>query len=84
MSERIVTIFRTKQCQTGKKLVEALQQEDIDQEQMQVVYIDEQPDIATFFRIKVSPTVLLFSDGEETERHEGNVPPSIPFNFLVQ
>ena len=83
MKEKVVTIFRTKQCQQGKKLREALEHEDIDQEQVQVVYINESPEISTFFGIKVSPTMLLFEDGEETERHEGNVSPSIPFNFLV-
>jgi thioredoxin-like negative regulator of GroEL len=83
MKEKVVTIFRTKQCQQSRKIREALQHEDIDQESIQVVYINESPEISTFFGIRVSPTVLLFEDGEETERHEGNVPPSIPFNFLV-
>jgi thioredoxin-like negative regulator of GroEL len=83
MKEKIVTIFRTKQCQQGKKIREALQHEDIDQETVQVVFINDSPEMSTFFGIKVSPTVLLFEDGEETERHEGHVTPDIPFNFLI-
>jgi thioredoxin-like negative regulator of GroEL len=83
MKEKVVTIFRTKQCQHGKKLREALQHEDVDQEAVQVVYINDSPEISTFFGIKVSPTVILFEDGEEAERHEGDVPLSVPFNFLT-
>jgi thioredoxin-like negative regulator of GroEL len=71
MKEKVVTIFRTKQCQHGKKLREALQHEDVNQEAVQVVYISESSEISTFFRVYSSPTVLLFEDGEEVVRYEG-------------
>ena len=83
MQDKITTIFRTRQCKISKALIEELNKSSINLEQIQVVYIQEQPDIATFFRIKASPTVLLFEDGEETERHGGEVPASVILDFLA-
>jgi thioredoxin-like negative regulator of GroEL len=83
MKDKIVTIFRTKQCRYGKQLTEAVRALPLNQESIQVVYINEEPDIATFFRIYESPTVLLFEDGEETVRHEGVVPVSFITAFLA-
>lgn len=83
MQDKIITIFRTRQCKISKALIEELNKSSIDLEQLQVVYIQDQPDISTFYRIKVSPTVLLFADAEETERHEGEVPASVILDFLV-
>jgi thioredoxin-like negative regulator of GroEL len=83
MQDKIVTIFRTRQCKISRALVEELHKSFIDQEQLQVVYIQDQPDISTFYRIKASPTVLLFADTEETERHEGEVPASVILDFLA-
>jgi thioredoxin-like negative regulator of GroEL len=82
MKDKIVTIFRTKQCKNGKALTEAVRLLPVDQESVQVVYVNEEPAIATFFRIIESPTVLMFEDGEETVRHEGAVPPEIILAFL--
>lgn len=70
--EKVITIFRTKQCKQGKALREVLNHEDIDQDCVQVVYINESPAIATFFGVTKSPTVLLFEEGEEIERYEGD------------
>jgi thioredoxin-like negative regulator of GroEL len=83
MTDKIATVFRTRNCKEGKKITEALRVADIDQEQLQVVYIGEQPAIATFFRVLESPTVLLFEDGEETVRHEGKIPPKVILDFLT-
>jgi thioredoxin-like negative regulator of GroEL len=82
MKDKIVTIFRTKHCKNGKSLTETVRALPINQESIQVVYISEEPAIASFFRIIESPTVLMFEDGEETVRHEGVVPPEIILAFL--
>jgi thioredoxin-like negative regulator of GroEL len=82
MKDKIVTVFRTKQCKNGKSLTEAVRSLPINQESIQVVYINEEPAISTFFRIIESPTVLMFEDGEEIVRHEGAVPPEIILTFL--
>lgn len=71
MSEKIVTIFRTKQCKQGKSLTSAVRALGVDQEAVQVVYMGDSPEISTFFRVYESPTILLFNHTEEVIRYTG-------------
>ena len=73
MTEKVLTIFRTKSSKDGKIVSDLIKNSEIGIEQdcIQTVYIEEQPAIATFFRITANPTIILFSDTEEQRRYEG-------------
>jgi thiol-disulfide isomerase/thioredoxin len=71
MKEKVITIFR-KKCSTDiDKLTEGLLAYGVDPDSVQVVINKDAPDICTFFRVNELPTVLLFSDGDEVKRLEG-------------
>lgn len=69
--EKIITIFRKKQSVAMDKVHESLLAYGIDPDSVQSIYQDESPAMFTFFRVDKLPTVLLFSDGEETKRLTG-------------
>ena len=71
--EKVLTLFRTKSSKDGKTLSSLLKEHNVgvDQECIQTVYIEQEAAIATFFGIKVNPTILLFEEGEEIRRYEG-------------
>jgi thioredoxin-like negative regulator of GroEL len=84
MKEKVITIFHTEHCKQGNDLVSyLLSHQDIDPEKVQVILINESPEMSTFFRVMESPTVLMFEDGEETVRYEGVVPPEFILAFLA-
>ena len=73
MTEKVLTVFRTKSSKEGKVASDLVRNSNLglDADCIQTVYIEEQPAIATFFRILVSPTLILFEEGEEQRRYEG-------------
>jgi thioredoxin-like negative regulator of GroEL len=73
MSEKILTLFRTKSSKDGKILSSLLKESEVglEQECIQTVYMEQNADITTFFGIKANPTILLFEQGEEVRRYEG-------------
>lgn len=73
MTEKVLTIFRTKSSKDGKTVSDLIKNSDLglDADCIQTVYIEEQPAIATFFRIVANPTIILFSNTEEQRRYEG-------------
>lgn len=73
MTEKVLTVFRTKASKEGKVVSDLVKNSDIglDADCTQTVFIEEQPAIATFFRILVNPTIILFEEGEEQRRYEG-------------
>lgn len=80
-NENIITIFRKRRDVNSDKIYEALIAYGIDVDTVQTIYQNESPSMFTFFQVDKIPTVLLFSDGEETKRLVGK---EIDVNTLIQ
>ena len=50
---------------------------------VQIVDVDEEMELAKQYKVRSLPTLILFKDGEEVDRHVGAMPADQALDFIL-
>jgi thioredoxin 1 len=69
-------------CQQMKNTLNSIS-DKLEGVNVQIVDVDEEMDLAKQYKVRSLPTLILFKDGEEVDRHVGAMPAEQALEFIL-
>ena len=69
-------------CQQMKTTLNSLS-DKLEGVNVQIVDVDEEMELAKQYKVRSLPTLILFKDGEEVDRHVGAMPADQALDFIL-